>query len=205
MLNKFLSYFKASKISNLFFGFMKRKINCQVCRNGSYSFSNFFLKPFDLTKFVITNNKFEYNLIKDGFEKEYLEAKNIKQAYCDRCLTEQSHYEFNRIYSCSYHMIICFYRGRNYQSNINIDFNEILDITPYIEEKLQELSPTKFHLVGSINRVIKNEKEEFIYFTKDPNQGNYWKSSYGDGPYSGAPINIIKKYGQIIMLFYSYY
>ena len=202
MLNKFLSYFKVSKISNLFFGFMKKKRNCDVCKNGSYSFSNFCLMPFDLTKFEMTNNQFEFNLINDGFHKGYIEEKILDNVYCDRCLTEQKHFEFNRIYSCTYHMIICFYRGRNYKSNINIDFPEFLDISNYVEEKL---SPTKFYLVGSINRCINNGKEEFIYFAKDPNQLNVWKSSYGDGNLSGAPINIIKKYGQIMMLFYCFY
>ncbi len=201
MLYKFIHYFQdktISIISNLFFGFMKRKRICQACKNGAYSFSNFCLIPYDLTKSDF--NKPFFDLITDGFAKNFSEEKNLSHIYCDRCLTEQNQYEFNRIYSTGNYLITCFYRGRNYENNILVNFPFNLNIQNYVEEKG---SPTFFNLVGTISRFINNGKEEFVYFAKDLNQQNFWKSSYGDGQFVNDPIKTIQKYGQIIMLFYS--
>jgi serine/threonine protein kinase len=207
MLNKFIYYFKDnifSIISNLFFGFIKRKRICDSCKHGTYTFSNFCLVPFDLTKFDNENLQF-FDLIKDGFYKEYIQEKvlekDVYHVFCDRCLTEQKHYEFNRYYSMNFHLTICFYRGSNYQNNLNIIFPEYLDISKYVEARG---SPDKYILVGSINRVINNGKEEFVYFTRDPKKTNYWNHTYGDGPCQSAPIKLIQQTGQIIMLFYNY-
>ncbi len=206
MLNKFIYYFKdniCSIISNLFFGFIKRKRVCAACKHGTYTFSNFCLVPFDLTKFDNSNIQF-FDLIQDGFYKEYITEKvlekDVYHVFCDRCLTEQKHYEFNRYFSMSFHLTICFYRGSNYQNNLNINFPEYLDITKFVEA---QGSPTKYYFVGSINRIIKNGKEEFVYFTKDLKRPNIWNHTYGDGPSQAAPINLIQQTGQIIMLFYN--
>ena len=201
MLSKFTQFFSEkmiSIVSDLFFGILKTKRVCSVCRNGIYSFSNFCCVPFDLVNFINSNRQI-FNIIQDGFYKNHIEEKHVN-FFCDRCLTEQKHYEFNRIFTTSIYLTICFYRGKQYQSPIMVDFPEILNIDAYIEN---EQSPKSFYLVGTINRYINNGKEEFIFFAKDPNKQNFWKSSFGDGPTNGAPINIIQKYGQIIMLFYS--
>ena len=202
MLNKFMNYFSykvKSVISNSFFGFMKRKRICQGCKNGSYSFSNFCFIPYDLTKF---NNIQCFDLVNNGFIQNHYECKVIKNVYCNTCLTEQTHKEFNRIYTMGLHLTICFYRGNNYENDLIVNFPDDLDFnnSPIIEGSN---APNKFRLIGSINRIINNGKEEFIYFAKDPFKANYWRSSYGDGDQNNAPINIIQKYGKIIMLFYT--
>ena len=201
MLRKFTQFFSEkmiSIISDLFFGTLKTKRNCCVCRNGIYSFSNCCCIPFDLVNFM-NYNKPTFNIIQDGFHKTHFEDKIINY-FCDRCLTEQKHYEFNRIFATSIYLTICFYRGKQYQSPIIVDFPEVLNLQQYIEHPE---SPNVFHLVATINRYINNGKEEFIYFAKDPNNQNVWKSSFGDGPANGAPLNIIHNYGQVVMLFYS--
>ena len=200
MLNKFIHYFldnMMSFISNSFFGFMKRKRICTVCKNGSYSFSNFCFIPYDLTKFTDYQC---FDLINNGFHKNFHECKKIKNLFCDRCLTEQEHNEFNRIYSTGIYLIICFYRGRNYENNLFVNFPDNLNISNYIEAKG---SPNSFHLVGSINRIVKNGKEEFVYFAKDPYKSTYWTCNYGYSDQAGAPIQNIQQFGQIVMLFYA--
>ena len=203
MLYNFEFYFKDnvhSIISDLFFGFMKRKRNCYVCKNGTYSFSNFCIVPFDLSKL---NNYTVFDLINDGFYKDWIDDKStnnrMPHVFCDRCLTEQNHYEFNQFYKMGQNITIFFYRGKNYQSWANINFPEDLDIKKYTDIKDQT---PMYKLIGSINRVFKDEKEEFIYFTRDPNNNNIWKSSLGTSSMQNAPINLIQKSGQIIMLFY---
>lgn len=201
MLHNFFYYFKEnvhSIISDFFFGFMKMKRNCFVCRNANYSFSNFSIVPFDLSK--CDNNKV-FNLIVDGFayNHNYDKKDRMPHIFCDRCLTEQPHYEFNRFYCMSVNLTLFFYRGKNFQSNANVDFSEQLDIRKYTEDP--NLTPL-FELIGSINRVVKDEKEEFIYYIKDPNSQNIWKSSNGDICTQNAPIKSIQNCGQIILLFY---
>ena len=217
MIYNFNYYFKEnvhSIISDYFFGFMKMKRNCMKCKTGTYSFSNFCIVPFDLTKSkkINQNNNQNNNQINDndndgtfdiiqGFNNDREDSKkdNPPYVFCDRCLTEQQHFEFNQYYSMGKNITIFFYRGKNYQSNKKIDFKEVLDIKKYTD--VGESTPL-YQLVGSINRVINDEKEEFIYFAKDPDKTNIWKSSFGDAPTSIAPIDLMQQYGQIIMLFY---
>ena len=201
MLFNFFYYFKEnvhSIISDLFFGFMKRKRVCYVCKNGSYSFSNFCIAPFDISK--LGNNNI-FDLIQDGFRKDknYDKSDNMPHIFCDRCLTEQFHHEFNQFFCIGKNLTIFFYRGKLYQSFANINFPEYLNIKEFTD--VNEQTPI-YKLIGSINRVINNGTEQFIYFIRDPTNENYWKSSFGNSPMQNAPINIIQQSGQIILLFY---
>ena len=193
-----------SIISDLFFGFMKRKRICQVCKHGTYTISNFCFVPFDLTKSDYSNIRI-FDIIQNGFDwnhnKEIVLDKNKYHVFCDRCLTEQNHYEFNRFYSMSYYLMIYFYRGNNYENNIKINIPNFLNIEKYVDTP--NLS-SKFNLVGSINRDISNGKEEFIYFSIDPNKNNYWRGSYGERNEPINPMYLMQNKGKIIMLFYTY-
>ena len=201
MLFNFFYYFQEnvhSIISDLFFGFIKRKRICTKCKNGVYSFSNFCIAPFDVSK-LGDNNIFD--LIQDGFKKDRYDDKsnNKPLVFCDRCLTEEEHFEFNHYYCIGRNLTIFFYRGKNYQSFAKINFPEYLDIKVYTD--IKEQTPI-YKLIGSINRVINNGTEQFIYFIKDPKKENFWKSSYGNYPLEKAPISAIQNSGQIILLFY---
>ena len=209
MLYKFLSYSQAnikSPISELFFGILKTKRNCQICKTGNYSFSNFCLVNFDLSNY---NNQNDFNLIKDGFEREYnygkpLEPDKAERVYCERCLTYQKHLEFNRYYVMNHHLIISFIRGNDYKNYTKIDFEENINLQNYVDEKRELIN---FYLVGSINRIgsKEEENEKFIYFVRDRNNYNYW-TIYNNGSQKlleSAPINEIKNTGQIILLFYN--
>ena len=204
VFNKFSFYLKSninSNISNNFFGILKTKRNCKVCRNGIYSFNSFFIVPFDLTKFM---NLQYFDLLNNGFHNQHHNGifldKNKYHIFCDRCLTEQDHTEFNSYYSINNHLTIYFYRGVNYQINLNINFPEKLDINNYVEDI--QMRPN-FYLVGSLNRVVENGKENYVFFTRDSNNFQMWKTSFGVNIFNNAPIDIIQNSGQIIMLFYN--
>ena len=207
MLYKFVTYFQAnvhSPISDLFFGFVKTKRNCQTCKTGNYSFHNYCFVVFDLTN---RNNNEQFDIINDGFAYEYNNAKDLdpdkpERVYCERCLTYQKHVEFNRYYMMNHQLIISFIRGTNFKNESSINFNEELDLEPYVDEKKD--SPKNYYLVGSINRIIDNNKiEKFIYFTRDPENDNCWHVGDELLTLNSAPINEIKNKGQIIMLFYN--
>ena len=205
MLYKFVTYFQAnvhSPISDLFFGFVKTKRNCQTCKTGNYSFHNYCFVIFDLTN---RNNNEQFDIIDDGFSYEYNYAKDLdpdtpERVYCERCLTYQKHVEFNRYYMMNHQLIISFIRGTNFKNNSKINFKEELNLEAYVDEKKD--SPKNYYLVGSINRVIVNNKEEFWFFTRDPENDNYWHIG-NEVIETNAPIEEIRNKGQIIMLFYN--
>ena len=206
MLFKFVEYFTSnnkSPISDLFFGFIKTKRICQTCHTGYYSFSNYCFVVFDISN---NDSNKEFNLIKDGFEYQHSTEKTLEpdqpdRAYCDRCLTFQKHVEFNRYFMMNHQLIISFIRGNNYQNYSNIIFDEFINLEPYIDEKNN--SPKNYYLVGCINRIYKNGTEEFIYFSRDPDNKNFWHYNGEALNIQKAPIDFIKSNGQIIMLFYN--
>ena len=205
-IEKFESYVKRnlnSTISKLFFSVMKTKRNCKVCRSCVYSFSNNFFFIFDVSKMgKKRENQPIFDILIDGFRRQHKENKIIKKEeyhlFCDTCLTEQDHNEFNRFYSFAEHLIICFYRGKNYEYDKKIDVKEELIFVPkkYPEK---EGSFFEYYLVGSVIR--ESKKDKFLYFSREPKEKNNWLDSNGN--LENKPIEKIMKAGDVIMLFYT--
>jgi hypothetical protein len=210
--NQFINYINLninSPISDLFLGVNKMKRKCETCQNGYYYFNNFCFVIFDLTDKNVQN----FNLLNDGFIYQYnyeklLKPENPDRVSCERCLTYQLHYEFNRYYVMSKQLIISFLRGNNYENNTRVNFNETIDLSDLVDVK--EIS--HFYLVGCINRVVNQGKEEFIYWARDPDNENLWhkpKINYMNQSYSNIDehtnlnINELMGAGQIIILFYN--
>lgn len=212
MIQKFNSYFSKninSIISQMFFGIMKTKRICRVCKSPAYSFSNNCFLAFDVSKCADPS----FDLINNGFLAQHKENRILKKekyhVFCDKCLTEQNHNEFNRFYSFGEHLTICFFRGNNYNINTPVIVLENLNL-PKKKFPEDEHSPSNYYLVGSVNRVTiktdKEEKEVFHYFCRDPNEINKWYCSINNGQAETlpqAPVQIIQQTGQVIALFYN--
>ena len=209
MFQKFYKYTQRninSIVSKLFFGILKTKRNCDICKSGVYSFSNFFLTVFNLTKFGQGDNV-AYNLLKDGFHRARWEEKKLKaedHVFCNTCLTEQPHIEFNQIHVMNRHMIIYLYRGNEHEVNNKINFSEYMDmnVSNNVDKDAEIKNYVKFELIGCVNRITKNDEEEFIYFTRNPDNKSCWMTSYGERN-GQAPIPEMQQYGQVVMLFYN--
>jgi hypothetical protein len=205
MLHKFVNFFSVnvnSIISNLFFGFLKTKRNCQTCKTGNYSFSNFCFAAFDLSE----NKNESFDLINDGFTYQHNHSKKLlpdkpDKVYCEKCLTYQLHLEFNRYYLMNYQLVISLIRGNNFQNNTKVNFTEYLDLSEFVDEK--NAISCQYYLVGAINRFVSEGKEEFIYWARDPDNFNRWHSNKGVVDSQQAPINEIQSSGQVIILFYN--
>ena len=192
MRNKFIEYYMStmsSSISDLFFGFIKTKRNCQTCKYGYYSFSNYLYVAFDLSEMDSNQN---FDLINDGFNKQF-NYKEFNQRFCDQCKTYQTFVEFNRYYTLNVHLIICFIRGINCKNRSLISFSQNINLHPHVEEDIN--SPQNFYLVGNVNRVFRNNVEEYISYTRDPDPIYFQNFSIN---------NIQQSYDQpIMMLFYN--
>ena len=197
MLHKFKTYYNEninSKISDFFFGFVKTKRNCQTCRTGNYSFSNFCFVFFDLSE----NNNKNFDIVKNGFEfqfndKKILESDSPERVYCERCMTYQNHVEFNRYYMMNHLLIICFIRGNEYKDKSKVIFGETLDLSPVVDMKNN--APTKYELVGCITR---DNDSKFQYYSKIP-KSNEWISR--DKKIEKPNFGQLNE--QVIMLFYN--
>ena len=206
MLYKFVTYFQSnvhSPISDLFFGFMKIKRNCATCKTGNYSFHNFCFVVFDLSQ---KNNDIVFDLIEDGFKHDHYEGKVLdpdkpEKVYCERCLTYQTHHEFNRYYMMNHQLVISFIRGNDFKNKSNIKFDEKMNLEDFIDAKKD--SPKNYYLVGCIKRIIDNGNERFVYFARDPDNFNVWIIDDKVNNCNQAPIDMMRMDGQIIMLFYN--
>ena len=210
-IDKYNSQVK-SPISELFFGFVKKKRVCQTCRTGYYSFYNYLYITFDLTE---RKDDQQFEIIDDGFRAKHMSYKTIEEdspdkMICDRCAAIQKYKEFNRYYILKDHLIIAFIRGTNYQNKSKIKFTEYINLKDYIEPDIE--SPQFFYLTGAIIRNMKNNKEKFVSYSRDPYNEYAWHltNTFVDVPNKEnkdyCPIGDIKKEeekGQIIMLFYN--
>ena len=206
ILQKYSAYYKEaikSLIAELFFGFLKNKRICYICKTGNYSYSDFFFVNFDLSQ---TNSKKDFDLINDGFALDWKKNKNdpviLEKVFCKRCLADQPQIEFNQYFMMGHQLIISFIRGKDFKNETNIDFKETLNLKDYVES---QNSPKEYYLVGSINRTYSKEdgNEKYVYYCRDPVDYNKWYLNETSEKYDCAPIEEIKKNGQIILLFYN--
>lgn len=188
--------YQNNPIFDSFVGSIVTELKCQRCETTSYSFKNLYFIFYDLTK----NISKDFDLINDGFnvdKNHYIE----KDKYCNFCLSEQKHYEYKKYNKMSHQLVIYFYRGSTYKNDTNITFNEYINLIEFVENKNES---NKYYLTGSINRIEKNGKEEFIYFARDCNNLNVWyKNTDEIISMHNAPINDIQNTGQLILLFYN--
>ena len=195
MLKKFNTYTQDnlnSVISNLFYGITKVKRLCKQCKNGFYSFNNVFCSAFDLTK-CDENKLFD---LKPALNRVQLRDKSV----CEVCQTEQTFDEFDDNYKNAQHLVVCFYRGIDYQNNTQIQFTQEMNLTE-IKGHNEKLESKKYELIGTVNRILKNNEEEFTYFCRDLSK-KFWYSK--DGILNNFSLDTIKNCGQTVMLFYNH-
>ena len=207
MWNKFESYFNdnvRSVISTNFYGVRKIKKLCQQCFNGFYSYINFFCAAFDLRE--RENNNEQFNLENEINKVRMVEkSKETAHFMCEICLTEQDIKEYDDYYKMNQHLTICLYRGENYIINTKINFKEFMIVYEMESRNAKQMHLNRqvnYKLIGAVNRIIKNGKEEFYYYCRDINNEGDWITK--DGIYqTNSALNMIQDNGQVIMLFYN--
>jgi ubiquitin C-terminal hydrolase len=212
--NNFLKDFtnnNCSIISNNFYGITEINIECLKCKE-------FFLKEGIMMKPIIydfkiynmlifpleeiktmknkSNNKIKNNdkfSIYDCFEflrnKNHNEGKNI---FCKRCNQLSEVINISKLFNAPNILIIILNRGKGNAYNMKIEFDEVIDVTDYIEYKQNKVI---YNLYGVVTHLGKNGDEgHFIAICKNLIDNTWYK-------YNDSDINIIKNIKKEILEF----
>ena len=198
-----------SLISKNFYGLLKQKSICQVCKTEIYNFKFYTFLSFNLSqvKNFILKEKSEKNKNKitiklldcfDYYNKpEYLIGD--LGLFCKKCKSKNNFTILKSIYSS--HPIIPIIIEREDNSKLNkdkIDFPEELDLSKYLEYKP---SSRKFFLCGVVtNFGYSNNFGKFEAFCKMEQKGKWL--NYNDEQVSESDWEDIHKNGIVYVLFY---
>jgi len=198
-----------SLISKNFYGLLKQKSICQVCKTEIYNFKFYTFLSFNLSqvKNFILKEKTEKNKNKitiklldcfDYYNKpEYLVGD--LGLFCKKCKSKNNFTILKSIYSS--HPIIPIIIEREDNSKLNkdkIDFPEELDLSKYLEYKP---SSRKFFLCGVVtNFGYSNNFGKFEAFCKMEQKGKWL--NYNDEQVSESDWEDIHNNGIVYVLFY---
>ena len=199
-----------SIISNNFFGLIKTKRICQECNSVDYLFNMFSYIPFNIKILVdkYPQKKNDLNLY-DAFDclnTNYVVLNERKCITCETCNIHTKHNEFKQFYNLPKNLIIFFDRGENNQYKDDINFDQKLNLTKYVECFIHCENNVVYDLLGVIIReIIPNDnddkigiREKYISFTLSKNSSLYINSENN----KEYDLCKIKKIGKVIGLFY---
>ena len=128
---------------------------------------------------------------------EYMTGQN--QIYCNRCKQMANSVNSTSLIVGPKILIINFNRGKGLQYDIKINFDEYIDINPFIYYKN---TPCKYQLIGVVTHYGPSSMSaHFIAFCKSF-VDNYWYK-YNDSMVSLSSIQEAKTAGVPYILFYS--
>ena len=207
--HNFFEFFKfnyKSKISDLFYGTQKTITTCENCKKSTYNyqiFSNliFPLEAIRESKGIPRNgDKTVYVTIEDCFDYNqqinYFKGQN--QINCNYCKMMNNAYYLTKLYTASNILIIILNRGKGLQYKVNLNIDEEINISKYIENNE---SPFCFSLIGAIIHYGNSGQDgHFFAICKNKNNGKWYK--YNDSIVSESNFNEIKSIGIPYVLFY---
>ena len=215
MLNLFLNEFKNkynSIISNLFYGVMETKSQCQGCNNIKYNFQVFSSIEFPLEKV----NEYCFN---KGFKNNYLSSNNNpdidlyecfnyytnmeimtgeNQMYCNICKRSCDALYGKSIYSAPNYLILVLNRGKGAKYQYKVIFHEKLNILNFVS--LQN-GYTYFELYAVICQIVPSStNRHFVAYCKNKIDKNWYQ--YNDSNVTRCAQYNEYKNGNPYILFY---
>ena len=207
---KFQNESGKSIISDLFFGISLSKKQCFKCKKIIYTYQNFNFINFPLNEVrnyiqdIYSQNRKTYNknyiTLYDCFD--YYEKKELyNENLCQNCKWLYDAESFTQIYEGPKNLILVLDRGYAKQYNINIIFDEIMDLSEYIINKGKK--KILYHLYGVITHLGKSGRTaHFVAFCRS--QINQQWYLFDDSKISDIDDfqNQILPYGTHYVLFY---
>ena len=204
-LNVFIKYFKKnfqSILSDIFYGMYDSQmkcLNCQIITHNIQIYNILIIPLEEVRKFK--NRPQNVVTITECFEyyqrPEYMTGQN--QIYCNRCKQMANSVNSTSLIVGPKILIINFNRGKGLQYDIKINFDEYIDINPFIYYKN---TPCKYQLIGVVTHYGPSSMSgHFIAFCKSFVDNNWYK--YNDSMVSLSSIQEAKTAGVPYILFYS--
>ena len=206
--NYFINNFNENNnsiISNNFYGNMKTKTVCSICKLTTYSFTSFNFVTFNLDlvqKYLVKHNY--QNLMNQlniyhcfMIQNDTLININNFSRFCRNCQQNQEHTERKQFYTFPRNLIICLDRGVDCSNKTKVFYNEILDLKNCYD------NPNSFNcymLKGIVKRMDNGDKEHYISIYYDFTQKSWIVRDDSQIQKINSPFE--HKQGFEVMIFY---
>ena len=189
-----------SIISEEFYGYTNSLTTCAFCFSTIHNVQSFNILFFPLEE-VRKFKGYNFNNIRINDCFEYYEKQEIYPSfYCNDCKKMFAAYNQSKIVYSPKTLIINLNRGRGLQYDVNIIFEEYLNLRNFIFEFD---SPYYYELTGVICHYGSNDMGgHFIAFCKNYNNCEWYK--FNDQVVSKCSFNEVLRSGLPYVLFYSY-
>ena len=189
-----------SIITEEFNGYTNSMTTCGCCGTTIHNVQTFNILFFpleEIRKFM--NYKHNNVKIKDCFQ--YYEKQSIFPSfYCNKCKCLCQSLNSSKLISAPQTLIINLNRGRGLENNINIIFDEYLNLREYI---FAPNSPFYYELTGVICHFESNDEgEHFIAYCKNSNNCEWYK--FNDQFVNKCNFNEVQNANMPYVLFYNY-
>ena len=201
--NNFVNYYSnknKSLISDEFYGFINNYTTCGCCNIKIHNVQiiNILFFPLEEVKKFKNYNHNNVSIL-DCFE--YYEKMDIYPSFhCNYCQRNCHAYSQNKILFSPQTLIINLNRGKGLEFNVNIIFEEYLNLRKFIQFKN---SPYYYELTGVICHFGSNDEGgHFIAYCKNSENCEWYK--YNDQIVSKCNFNEVKENGLHYTLFYNF-
>ena len=180
----------SSLISQNFFNFIKTDIICKKCNDVGHYFSQMLYIPFNVE--ILAKKRGNDNLnIKTAFEcliQDEIQINLKKGKKCTKCNENNELIQTKKLYHTAKNLIIILDRGKDCSIDIQVDFEETLQLKDGLIERFNEIN---YYLVGILEKI----DDQYVSFAK---KNDLWVSSEG----KELTFDDVKKCGKVIALFY---
>ena len=204
-LTVFIKYFKKnfqSIFSDIFYGMYDSQMKCLNCQIITHNIQIYNILIIPLEEVRIFKNRIQ-NIVTiteclEYYERpEYMSGQN--QIFCNKCKQMANSVNSTSLIVGPKVLIINFNRGKGLQYDVQIDFDENIDINPFIYYKN---APCNYQLIGVVTHFGPSSMSgHFIAFCRSFVDNNWYK--YNDSFVTLSSFQEAKTTGVPYILFYS--
>ena len=189
-----------SIISDEFYGFTNSITTCNYCKISFYNVQTFNILFFPLEE-IRKFKGYNFNTVNIYDCFDYNERNEIYNSiYCENCRQNYQALQQTIFIKTPKNLIINLNRGKGLEYNVNIVFEEYLNLKRYV---MDNNSPFYYELVGIICHHGPNDMGgHFIAYCKNYKNCGWYK--YNDSQVTKCTFNEIRTGGLPYVLFYSY-
>ena len=188
-----------SIISNEFYGFFNSQSVCGYCNNIVHNVQTYNILFFPLEE-IRKYKGYNFNAVNIYDCFDYNEKVEIYPSfYCNNCNYNCQAFQQSKFIYSPHTLIINLNRGKGIEYNVNIVFEEYLNLRKYI---LANDSPFYYELIGVICHFGSNDMGgHFIAYCKNSNNCEWYK--YNDQNVTKSVFNEVRQVGLPYVLFYN--